>query len=108
MKFNLSRLLTRKYVPAYSYLDKSEDVGTARRLTVRRSREDGESYREFSLFLVSSTCDKQAIIDALYDTLRSGCRCEHDCCGHYQNSVIKVRPLKGNLYAVLTSAYRNI
>jgi hypothetical protein len=107
MKITLSRLLTHKYVPAYSYLDDSEEIGTARQIFTRQSRNDGESYRTFSLFMISHP-DKQAVIDGFYDTLRSGCSCQHDCCGHYQTSVFKVRPLKGNLYAVVTSSYRNI
>jgi hypothetical protein len=108
-KITLERRLTHRYNVGWSHLDDNEEVGTARVVSSRTKRNDGESQRVFSLLLVKSGEGEQSIKDAIRDTMQSGCRCEHDCCGHWQSSVSRVRRIKGgNVYAVLQSAYRNI
>lgn len=108
-KLTLERRLTHKYNAGWSGLDESEFVGTARPLLSKTQRKDDESQRTFSLFLVKSEDSEENIKSAFYDTMQSGCRCVHDCCGHWQSSVSRVKRLKGGkMYAVLSSAYRNI
>ena len=107
-KFTLERQTSHRYNAAWSALNDSEYVGTARRVFSRTSHNDGESARTFSLLLISSKESAENITSAIYDTMRQACRCEHDCCGHWQSSVSRVRHLGGNQWAVFESSYRNI
>lgn len=108
-KITLERRLTHRYNVGWSHLDDIEYVGTARLVSSHTKHNDGESQRVFSLLLVTSGEDEQSIKDAIRDTMQSGCRCEHDCCGHWQTSVDRVRRIKGgNCFAVLQSSYRNV
>lgn len=106
-KITLSKRLTHKYASGWEYLDESLDIGTARPLGQKTMKEDGESKTVLALFLVNSKARVPNVKAAFYDTLRSGCRCEHDCCGHWQGSVSKVRHLGNGLYVVRSSHYRN-
>lgn len=108
-KIELERQTSHKYRQGWDHLNESEHVGTARVLTTKFKRKDEESQRIFILLLVMSTDSAEHIEEAICDTMRSGCRCEHDCCGHYQTHVDKVRQIKNsNLFAVIQSSYRNI
>ena len=106
-KITLYKRLTHKYADGWSYLDKSLYIGTARSLGQKTMKEDGESKTVLALFLVNSKARVPNVKEAFYDTLRSGCRCEHDCCGHWQSSVSKVRHLGNGLYVVRSSHYVN-
>lgn len=107
-KITLERQTSHKYNSAYSHLNESEFVGTARILTRKKhGKEYSESRSAFSLLLVSSKDEPENIISGIYDTMRHSCRCEHDCCGHWQSSVSKVRHLGKGLYAVIESQYVN-
>jgi hypothetical protein len=106
-KINLRKRLTHKYANGWDYLDEFDDIGTARALGQKTTREDGESKTTLGLFLVSSKESPEDVKRSLYDTLGHSCRCEHDCCGHWQTSVSKVRHLSKGLYAVRCSHYRN-
>lgn len=106
-KITLSKRLTHKYNAGWAYLDKSFDVGTARALGQKTTKEDSESKTTLALFLVSSKMRPANVKRAFYDTLRRSCRCGHDCCGHWQSSVSKVRHLGNGLYAVRSSHYIN-
>lgn len=69
---------------------------------------DDESKRTFSLLLVTSQESPNAIRDAIHDTMRHQCQCQHDCCGHWQSSVNRIRRLKSGLWAVIEGHNRNI
>jgi hypothetical protein len=110
-KFTLSRRLTFRFNAAWSHLDESEDVGTARALTVKPfGKEDphGEAKRTLSVMLIHTQADEEAVREAIAETLQYSCRCEHDCCGHWQTSVSRVRRLRGGMWAVMQSSYRNV
>lgn len=111
-KFHLSRRLTFRYNAAWASLDESEEVGTARVLSRKdfgRPDPHGESKRTLSLMSVCAReATEEAVREAICETLQYSCRCEHDCCGHWQTSVSRARKLGGGLWAVLMSSYRNV
>lgn len=109
--FALSVLLTHKYVPGWDHLDKRHDLGSAIDLRVKAAKWDdhGESCRQFLVLDVDAPRYRpRNIMRAIRDTMRRGCRCEHDCCGHIQSSVSRTRHLGGSRYAVVISGCRNI
>lgn len=108
-RIKLERQTSRRYRAGYDYLNPREHVGTARVLTHKPhgfARED--SKRSFALLLVTSKDTPDNITDAIHDTMRHSCTCEHDCCGHVQSYVSRVRRLKSGLYAVIENHYRNV
>lgn len=111
-EFEISARLSHKYVSGWNHLDQWHPVGIARPVpTGRPSRwdENGESFRSFELLEVNAGNTRPANVKrAIEDTMQTGCRCEHDCCGHVQSYVSRVRRLKSNLYAVTVRGYRNI
>jgi hypothetical protein len=109
-KFNLSRQLTHRYNAAWSHLNESEDVGTARAIVCKdwgKPDPHGESRRTLLILCVSSTEPDEAVEEAIGDTLQYSCRCEHDCCGHSQTYVGKTRRLRGGMWAVIQSSFIN-
>lgn len=108
-KIELFLRRTRRYNDGWAHLDEQEPIGTARHLSSKQTKKDADGCTTLSLFMVSSSASADDIESALYDTLTSACRCEHDCCGHMQSRVSRIRRLgKGSLFAVRISNYRNI
>lgn len=108
-KITLQKRLTHKYAFGWAGLDESEQIGTAREVLSKPRKNHGDTATAFKLLLVNSTADAKDIKQAIYDSLSSGCRCEHDCCGHWQHGVSNVRRIKGgNMYGVFLFAYRNV
>jgi hypothetical protein len=110
--FTLSARLSHKYVNGWSNLDRWHYIGDARPIpTGRASRwdENGESFRRFELLEVNAGNTRPDNVKrAIMDTMQTGCRCEHDCCGHVQSYVSAVRRLDSNLYAATVRGYRNV
>lgn len=105
---DLERRTTHKYAPGWDYLDQHEAVGTGTVLSCRKTHEDEDGHRETILLRVRSAEPKEHIADAIHDTMRHACRCEHDCCGHIQTSVSAARKLpRQNIWVVKLSATRN-
>lgn len=112
-KIALERQTSRKYRAAYSYLNDSEHVGTARvlmRKPHRNRKPDSDgSGSTFMLLSISAPADQQEHVeDAIHDTMQHQCQCEHDCCGHVQTHIGRTRRLKSGLWAVVETFYRNI
>jgi hypothetical protein len=108
-RIQLERQTSHRYNDAWAYLNNHEHVGTARVLTSKpHGKSDGESKRTFSVLLVTSQEPTDTIAKAIRDTMRHSCRCEHDCCGHWQSRVNHVRRLKSGLWAVIEGHNRNI
>jgi hypothetical protein len=108
-RIELERRITHRYNEGWSHLDQHEYIGTARVLSRKpHGSEDYESKKTFSLLLVTSKEPLESIKEAIEDTFRHACRCEHDCCGHIQSRVNRVRRLKSGLWAVIESHSRNI
>ncbi len=106
-KIDLHKRTTHKYASGWSHLDESEHIGTARCLGQKTTKQDGWTKTSLGLFLVSSKHDSEEVKQALRDSLSHHCRCEHDCCGHWQTDVYKVRHLGKGLYAARLSSYVN-
>jgi hypothetical protein len=109
--FSIAVRLTRKYVTGWSHLDIHHELGEATLVAMKPARWDthGESYRQLQLVRVPpSPYRVRNIIRAIHDTMQHGCTCEHDCCGHIQTHVSKVRPLCPGLFAVTVRGCRNI
>lgn len=109
--FSLSCRLTHRYNTGWNHLDKWHDIGQARIVDLgkRRDEDHGESYRQLQVIEVKAPGYRpRNVIRALHETLRFGCRCEHDCCGHYFGGASRIRPLGKNRYAVLIRASMNV
>ncbi len=106
-KITLSKRLTYKYADGWAGLDRHVDLGTARALGEKTVSQGSDSRTTLVLFLVASKARPANVKRAFYDSLRKSCRCEHDCCGHWQSSASKVRHLGKGLYAVKISSYVN-
>lgn len=107
--FHLSKRLTYHYTTGWDHLDKWHEMGTARIIREGKRREEDESMRVLQIVEVKAEGYRPAnIIHALRDAMSFGCRCEHDCCGHFFGGPARIRKLRGNRYAVLLTASRNV
>ncbi len=98
--FHGYRVIASHHTPGWGHLDETEDVGEFRVLNTRRSEPTDQqaSYGVGPTFTHTIRAPRDAsaqhVRDALQDTFTTGCRCEHDCCGHmstYPKRVQKVR-----------------
>jgi hypothetical protein len=107
--FSISMRLTHGYVTGWNHLDRWHHLGEARVVDCGKSREDDESFRQTQIIEVNAPGYRpRNIMRAIDATMRFGCRCEHDCCGHYFGGATKIRKLPGNRYAVVVAGSRNI
>jgi hypothetical protein len=107
--FALSMRLTYGYNSGWSHLDKWHDMGNAKVTHAAKTREDDYSFSQLLILEVDAPGYRpRNVMRAIHETMVSGCRCEHDCCGHIQSSPSKVRPLRNGTYAVLLTGYRNV
>lgn len=107
--FSLSTRITHRYNVGWSHLDKWHDMGTARVVDMGKRRESEETYRQTQIIEVKAPGYRpRNIMRALRETLSFGCRCEHDCCGHYFGGPTHIRPLGKDLYAVIIKASMNV
>ena len=110
-KFTLSRQTTHRYNAAWSHLNEAEEVGTARALLAKQFRQadpSGEQRRTLYILSISSNAPEEEVRQAIDDTLRYSCRCEHDCCGHSQIWVSRSRRLRGGLWAIVQHSAANV
>lgn len=111
----LSVRKTHGYVGSYSHLDKWEDIGIAKVIShkkrLHRDDEDGSSsytVQEIMTVKLDEGADKKLIKRAIHDTFsRSGCACQHDCCGCWSIHVRDVRKRIDGSYMVYIGAYQN-
>lgn len=110
-KFSGYRRTTFKYSDAYKDLDGSEYVGEFRLLSFSKERylgkygDSGEQYLRVKAPKGATKDDVRQVAD---DFLSYHCRCEHDCCGHWQRSIGKVYHSKRNEYIVKVHLYQNV
>jgi hypothetical protein len=76
--------LTHKYNPAWAHLDESEYMGFDLKIVYGKARysDDGESVKTIAYATASKPVTKSQMYQMLHAFDRS-CRCEHDCCGHF-------------------------
>jgi hypothetical protein len=108
------RRLTFGYATGWSRLDEHEYVGEFRLLNSRLSppTDKAEEYGEEGTYFITVRAPRgashEAIAEALQAEFNSGCRCEHDCCGHVQHSAGKPIHKKRRNWVVPVRAYLNI
>lgn len=123
-KTHLYARLTRHYVTGWNHCDRWEPLTPARstqpQLT-HRDEDGGSTWRSlFTLTPGAWVCarwmhrrhaPKQAfthwLAQQIAENLASGCRCEHDCCGHLQQYAT-ARYLGKRRFSVELRRYRNI
>lgn len=108
--FDLAVRTTRKYSVAWSDLDAWFTLGRCKVKKCLPERISNHDTRTQLLLLsVEAPGYRRANIErAIRDTFVKACRCEHDCCGHLQTQVHRIRGLSGGEYAVKLFSYRNI
>ena len=106
--FSISVLLTHKWATGWNHLDESHDLGSCVTTREKSPKWTGESFRQFLVLDATSPYRPRNIMRAIRDTLQHGCRCEHDCCGHIQSYVLRIRHLGGSRYAVILGGYMNV
>jgi hypothetical protein len=112
---DLSARITYRYAPGYDALDEwTESIGKFSVLNARHARGYDDIDSTLTLRVDKSQFAKdhkkpdELIERALISTLTKGCRCEHDCCGHWQTSARDARKVSGKEWIVRVYAYRNV
>lgn len=102
--------LTHRYRRAYADLDEHEFLGDATIIEKRSNFLPKKPWRVVEFFVLdcSNVTEKEEgdIAQAIYDTLRERCACEHDCC-HWQKCVGRVRRMRDNKFAFVFINERN-
>jgi hypothetical protein len=103
--------LTSQYRSGWSHLERSEYVGAFKLLgnsfdNVIYSA-DGEHRTRLLSVVAPRGVKKRDAVKALEFELDYGCRCEHDCCGHWQARA-RAKKVKGRKYFVEISEYMNV
>lgn len=109
--FSGYRRTTFKYSDAYKDLDNSEYVGEFRLLNSSEERylgKYGDSAEQYLRLKAPKGATKNDVREVAHDHFSYHCRCEHDCCGHWQISVGRVYRSKRNEYIVKVSMYQNV
>jgi hypothetical protein len=109
--FSLAVRMSHKYHTGWNGLDRWQTIGKA---IVTKSGDakwddQGEGFKQVILVEAEAPGIRPANVKrALSDRFASGCRCEHDCCGHVQTFTHRVFHMGGDRYAVSIYGYRNI
>ena len=117
--------LTHQYSAGWSHLDRFEYIATLKLTppTLQKRYDDGDTnhimYGRLSakqreqarkvweeLPRLGRLKFKHWLQGAISSTFETGCRCEHDCCGHYQTYA--VADLYGRRVVVTVHNYRNL
>jgi hypothetical protein len=114
-KFAGYRRLTHTYSEGWSHLDKHEYVGEFKLLNSPRhmppTLSEAESGDQGTYLMAVSAprgVKNKVISEVLQDEFTSGCRCEHDCCGHIQRSAGVPRKTNRRTWIVPVRVYRNV
>lgn len=110
-KFAGYRRTSYKYAEAWRYLDSAKYVGEFRLLSTSEMRylgKYGDSAVNYLRVKAPKGVDKRLMWQVADDQFSNHCKCEHDCCGHWQNTVGKVYRSKRNEYIVELRSYQNV
>lgn len=109
-RFAAYKRLTRKYRSGWSHLDEAVYIGTFKQLQRKLFHVDRHDENRIYLFNVITPKGLKSadVRDALYDSYEYGCKCEHDCCGHWFGWAFDVKKIKPNEWSVKQSVGRNI
>jgi hypothetical protein len=106
------RRLTYRYHNGWKDLDQYEDLGW-RWHVLGTARVEEHSWESITLrywVRVSRLVTRAEMAAAMSAEFNAWCRCEHDCCGHYQWHVItsEIRKIKRREWVVPIRALRNV
>ncbi len=108
---NAYKKLTHKYNPAWSELDDDEYMGFDLKVVYGKARysDDGESVKTIAYATTSKPVTETQMYQMLHAFDRS-CRCEHDCCGHFNGGARTPKQLSrnGRKWAITLSYYANV
>lgn len=111
----LSARLTNHYAQGYDEMDEwTEEVGKFSVLNAKHYPGYDDINSTLTLRVDPSEFTRahnrpvELIAQAIVNTLTKGCKCEHDCCGHWQTAVWRVTNVKRKEWAVDVRAYRNV
>lgn len=101
------------YRPAYDHLNEHETLDFTVKVVPGRFREDYDGNGERWVYLTASRpITRGELTEAVLWKFNRECRCEHDCCGHWQSHAYAhlAKPLnkKGTKWKVPVVSYRNI
>ena len=107
---HMYKKVTRRYSAGWSHLDDDVYVGSLRVLktTPYQYSEEGVSFTRLITVKVLTSTSRDDLEIGIHDTFSHGCRCEHDCCGHYQVYVDSIKHTKRKEYAVAIVGVANI
>ena len=85
--------LTHRYNPAWAHLDESEYMGFQVKAVFSKpvySDYLGESVK-YNVYLTASKPVTQNEMHAMLHAFDRSCRCEHDCCGHFNGGAFNLK-----------------
>ncbi len=106
--------LSHSYIDAYKHLDKfAEKYYTAKMMPgpLQENYDDSDScWRKVYVEFRDRSVNLRLARKLLPDAFRSGCSCEHDCCGHFQTSAYAsdVKRIRRGVFMITTHSYRNV
>lgn len=101
--------LTYRYVTGWAgECDEWGDGLLFRRLAYRSVRNDGETAESVVTVRAPAGATDKEIITALRSYFTTGCRCEHDCCAHWQSYAGIPRRVKRRQWVMPINYFRNV
>lgn len=109
-KFYAFKRLTFDYSEGWNGLDESEDVGECGILkTTPKKWYSADGYTYLLTIKTPAGLSKKSSNGTLHNivqySLGYSCRCEHDCCGHFQHNLIWVKKSKRREIVALFCAH---
>lgn len=108
------RRTTRNYASEWAELDETKEVGPLRVLSQRFRAADGQQQGYgvvgdcWMRVKVPASLLPSETVAVLRDTFTSGCRCEHDCCGHVQRLARAFKQVRKREWLVRVDLRANI
>jgi hypothetical protein len=110
-RFHGYRRTSHEYVDAYRHLDSREYIGEYAALKfgeVVYDNKYNDSAHQYVTLKAPKGATWQDVCESAQNHFAQHCRCEHDCCGHWQSSVYGVRHTKRREWSVKISMYQNV
>jgi hypothetical protein len=114
IKFDGYRRLTFQFNDGWKDEDEHEFLGEFMILKSRirqssnHDTSNGEAGERIYTVRAPRCVSEADIINALRDAFTSGCRCEHDCCGHLQTYAYLPKRQKRRTWVVEVRCYYNV
>jgi hypothetical protein len=92
----------------YTQLGELKDLGRAKVLGRKSPKWEGDSGKYSFRVVAPLGAEPSEVPSALYSTFLSVCECEHDCCGHINVFVARVRRIRRREWLVSMCWNRNV